>query len=137
MKKKILEMNRANLLSQIKSYKKLDLKTHENDKFERKPYLRNLNINQARLKFKLSTKMTPTVMMNFPSDPYFAHKLWTCSGCSDGTAGEKVTGSRDTQQHIMVCDGYAELRTGKNMDNDGDLVKYFSDVIKIRQEKHL
>jgi hypothetical protein len=56
-------------------------------------------------------------------------------GCavSVGGGGE-VTGSRDTQQHIMICPGYAEIREGMNLENDRDLVKYFAKVIKQRQD---
>ena len=43
-------------------------------------------------------------------------------------------GSRDTQQLIMICPGYARLREGKNMDDDKDLVNYLYDVIKTRME---
>ena len=76
--------------------------------------------------------MTPTVKMNFPSDEEFTKQLWACSGC-DSVGGEGI-GSRDTQQHIMVCPGYAELREGIDLENDRDLVKYFSKVIKQRQD---
>ena len=43
-----------------------------------------------------------------------------------------VTGQRDTQTHVLICPGYAELRQGMNLDEDSDLVKYFSLVIKRR-----
>ena len=73
-------------------------------------------------------------MMNFPSDVKFAHKLWTCSGCSESYSGGEVVGCRDTQQHIMICAGYAQLRHGRDLNKDNNLVEYFSKVIKKRQD---
>ena len=35
----------------------------------------------------------------------------------------EVGGCRDTQTHIMICPGYAELIQDKNMDNDMDIVQ--------------
>ena len=134
VKDEIFKMNKNHLLLQIKSYKKLSYETHERDTFERKEYLTKLNISQARLRFKLTCFMTPTVMMNFPSDVKFAHKLWTCSGCSESYSGGEVVGCRDTQQHIMICAGYAQLRHGRDLNKDKDLVEYFSKVIKKRQD---
>ena len=79
--------------------------------------------------------MTPTIRMNFPSDPEFSDQLWTCIGCANFDITDQpggVTGKRDTQTHVLVCPGYTELRLGMNLDEDSDLVKYFSLVIKQR-----
>ena len=64
----------------------------------------DLIIEEARIKFKLKKKMTPTIRMNFSSDPEFASNLWTCPGCiEDKSVYDKVEGFRDTQSHVMVC----------------------------------
>ena len=34
----------------------------------------------------------------------------------------------------LICPGYAGLREDKDLDDDKDLVRYFSQVIKRRQE---
>ena len=68
--------------------------------------------------------MTPTIQMNFPSDAGFARDMWTCSGCS--TPG--------VQSHVMICSGYAVLREGKDLSQDKDMVEYFQNVIKFRQQ---
>ena len=78
--------------------------------------------------------MAPTIQMNFPSDPEFTRQLWTCSGFSDGVEGDRVDSCRDTQQHVMICLGYSGLREDTDLDDDKDLVRYFSQVIKKRQE---
>ena len=134
-KGKIADMNKDDILHQIRSsYTKLKYEQYANDTFKRKSYLAGLNISEARMRFKINAGMTPTVKMNFPSDVGFAKQLWTCAGCTDGEIGGEVVGCRDTQQHVLICPGYAELRQDKNLDDDKDLVHYFSQVIKRRLE---
>jgi hypothetical protein len=128
-------MNKDAILKQMqKPYKKIRYEDHVNEKFQTKGYFKMLNISQARMRFKLNSGMTPTVRMNFPSDTEFTKQLWTCSGCTSGETGGEVVGCRDTQTHIMVCPGYADIRQDKNLSEDKDLVTYFSEVIKKRLE---
>ena len=47
--------------------------------------------------------MLPNIMMNFPSDADLTIKLRTCSGCTVGEDGCKLTGCRDTQQHMLYA----------------------------------
>ena len=66
-------------------------------------YMTTLNIEEARIKFKLKTKMTPTIRMNFSSDPEFESNLWTCPGFTeDKSVYGKVEGFSDTQSNVMV-----------------------------------
>ena len=53
--------------------------------------------------------------------------IWTASICH-----YDLEGFRDTQSHVMVCAGYSDLREGKDLKTDKDLVKYFQMVIKKR-----
>ena len=82
--------------------------------------------------FKIKTNMVPTVQMNFVSDEKFRRNLWTCSGCFGDSLPSLLHGHRDTQQHILSCNGYTILRVGCNLDVGEDLVEYFRDVIKLR-----
>ena len=134
VKSKISELNHCDILDEIKQSKKISHEKYVGQKHERKSYLSSLNISDALMKFKLNSHMASTIQMNFPSDAEFTRKLWTCSGCSDGVDGDRVDGCRDTQQHVMICPGYAGLREDKDLDDDKDLVRYFSQVIKRRQE---
>ena len=67
--------------------------------------------------------MTKTVKMHFQSDPKFAKDLWKCWHCQN----------IDTSIHIKSCQAYSELRLNKNLDFDPDLVKYFEEVIQLRE----
>ena len=63
------------------------------------------------------------VKFNYKSDKKFSNELWKCD--SRGTAIE-------TQSHILWCPAYQELRAGKSINSDSDLVNYITDVLKIR-----
>ena len=89
-----------------------------------KPYMRQLNISLARDKFRLRSKMTRTVKFNFPSDKKFRADMWRCWHCP----------SIDSQAHVRVCPAYQEFRLNKDLDNDKDLVLYFRQVIKLRDD---
>ena len=134
VKTEVLKANKVDILNLMKKpYKKISYTDHVQEEFHRQPYLKTLNIPDARLKFKLKTGMTPTVRMNFPSDAEFARQLWTCTGCSEDNAEPAtVEGMRDTQAHILICPGYTDLREDKDLSSDKGLVDYFRLVMKKR-----
>ena len=137
VKAEISKMNKAKIVQNMIGYKKICYEQHLNEPYKLQPYLKTLNIADARLRFKLKTHMAPSIMMNFPSDVRFSEQLWTCTGCGDDgsdKADGQVGGRRDTQTHIMICPGYADMRIDKNLEDDKDLVRYFSQVIKKRMD---
>ena len=63
-------------------------------------------------------------IMNQSSEPVNKATLWKCEAC----------GYVDTQSHLIYCPAFKDIREGKNLESDNDLVDYFSKVIKIREE---
>ena len=120
--RKLRDHNKKTLLSKIKNYRKLNHRELEKEEFETKPYLKKLNLADARLKFALRTHMTRTVQANYKGDPDFRANNWKCQECQ----------VLDTQDHVVRCPVYLNLRTGKDLENDKDLVEYFRKVINIR-----
>ena len=102
----------------------MDHKQLEKEDFETKPYLKKLNLADARLKFALRTRMTRTVQTNFKGDPKFKSNDWKCQECQ----------VLDTQEHIVRCPTYRSLRNEKDLTNDKDLIDYFRKVIDIRSK---
>ena len=80
-------------------------------------------MNEARTLFRVRTKMIKC-KMNQSSDRFNRSSLWKCEDC----------GYVDTQAHILNCPAYQELREGKSLNCDADLVTYFSDVLKLRED---
>ena len=120
----IKKKNRQDILDTIetRNYKKLDLEELKAEQFERKSYMTDLNMQAARTKFALRTKMTKTIKLNFKNDPINKKTLWKCNDCD----------SIDSQEHILWCPAYGHLRTDKNLEDDKDLTRYFQQVLQLR-----
>ena len=54
----------------------------------------------------------------------YAADLWACIGC----------GAVDTFLHLKWCPKYAEMREGKDLNEDKDLVDYITSVMRAREE---
>ena len=104
--------NKRKLLEKIRKYKKLDFEKLKKEDYETKHYLASLNIADARHKFALRTCMTRTVQANFKGDHNFRSNNRKCQDCQ----------VLDTQDHIIRCPVYQNLRTGKDLEKDKDLV---------------
>ena len=94
------------------------------EQFEENQYLKEMSMMDARTLFRIRSQTT-TVQMNQRSDKSHAKNLWKCLEC----------GNIDSQSHIVWCPFFSELREGKSLDNNDDLVKYFKQVFKIREER--
>ena len=70
------------------------------EKFETKEYIKTKNIHQARMMFKVRTKML-NVKMNFKNDPRNSQTLWRCESCQ--------IEAPETQAHVLYCPAYQSL----------------------------
>ena len=125
-KSKISEKNKYDILESVRSYKKLSYDKLSKEKFEIKGYLKKMAPADARLKFSLRARMTRTVQTNYKGDPVYSKNKWLCVECSNV----------DTQEHVIVCPNYANLRIGKDLEKDEDLVRYFRNVIAVREARY-
>ena len=119
---KILNKERIVELVKKKKYKKIKIESLSEEIFTRKGYLSNLNVSDARIRFRISSHMIQTVKMNFQSEPTYRDDLWSCISC----------GKIDTQQHLLYCEGYSSFRQDKNLSLDADLVGYFKCILQHR-----
>ena len=87
-----------------------------------KDYLKNMSLRDSRTMFRIRSFMT-NVKMNKKSDKTYAEALWKCDFCK----------SLDSQSHILWCPAFSPLREGKSLNSDLDLVKYFQEVMRIRE----
>ena len=120
----IKQKNTDELRLHLKKYKKINVEEICNEECDVKPYIKEMKLQDARLRFKLRSSMVPTVKMNFQSDPKFSSDLWSCWSCSDP----------DSITHIKLCLTYSDLREDLDLDVDHDLVTYFRRVIDRREE---
>ena len=104
----------------MEKYEKLEgLKGKE---YGRKQYLEEMNMEKARTFFRIRTRMIKC-KRNQSSDPSNKATLWKCNAC----------GYVDTQSHLLHCPAFKDIRDGKSLDSDSDLVDYFTKVLKIRE----
>ena len=119
---------RSDILDRAKPYKKVDYFIMKEEEYEMKYYLKTMKLEQARIMFSLRTKTTKFIKSHFFSDKKYASQLWKCS-----TECDKI----DTIQHIaFACPKYEHLKRDKDLqNNDVDLVNFFQDVIKLREDE--
>ena len=124
--KLVKEKTEEDLLNTVsdKDYKKLSLEDMKEEKFGRQSYLHDLDIPAARMKFGIRSRMVRTIKMNYKNDQANKNKRWKCDDCM----------SIDSQEHILWCPAYSQLRQAKNLDNDRDLTKYFQEVLRFRDK---
>ena len=92
--------NENELKEKMERYSKIEQMKEE--EYEMKSYLWELKMEDARMHFRLRTKMF-TCKMNQGSDQKNKATLWQCTGC----------GNVDTQAHILWCPAYQDLRGGE------------------------
>ena len=82
-------------------------------------YFNDKNLETARMKFRIRTKMLEKIPENFKNKYRNQEKGLQCNMCPDEM----------TQNHCKMCPGRKILREGLNMDNLDDLVSYFTDIL--------
>jgi hypothetical protein len=122
VRKAIKRRSQKNLQEEVRKYSKLRGK-YETEDLLIKSYIKEMNLRQARTMFRVRSSMLDT-KMNQKSNPKYAAELWKCDDCL----------SMDSQSHILWCPAYAPLREGKNLYDNLDLVDYYQQVMKIREE---
>ena len=115
-------------MARKKQYKKVKFDELLSNDFQIKDYLSIFNSDDAKLRFRLKSQMVPGVKMNFQPDCRYALDLWSCDSCR--LPGQ--IGYCDSQQHILSCSAYAELRKGNFFEIDADLIEYFKKVLELR-----
>ena len=117
------ERNERDLRRAIERFEKLEKMRGED--YGLKSYLEEMNLVEARTFFRIRTRMVKC-KMNQSSDPYNRSTLWRCEDC----------GYVDTQSHIIHCPAYKDIRSGRSLNSDSDVVSYFSEVLKWRAANH-
>ena len=106
-----------------RDYKKLD-QVKSDDPTIPKEYMERKSIADCRMIFRMRTEM-----INLKENMKNKYKgaLVNCDACDMGVP--------ESQTHVMTCKGYEQLRAGKDMDNMGNIVAYFRDVLLLREKR--
>ena len=128
LKKKIHDKCEAELKERMSTYSKLKDGPAMTESFGMRDYMREMTIEDARVKFALRSEMYD-VSFNYRSDPKNSADLWKCDSC--------MSGHIQTQSHILFCEAFADLRKDKDLKSDKDLVNYMKNVLIIREKLDL
>ena len=130
----------------IKKYKKLSFEELSNDSFERKPYLSSLNLENARMCFRIASKLVPTIRKNYSSKYRKMGQPLTCPSCTQmspaqsqsavtATEGETDPAPLHSQSHILNdCIAVSDLRTECEPSDDHSLAEFFRKVVARHME---
>ena len=121
----IMEQNKNDLISLMKKSSKIRQSNILDESYEFKNYIRDLSREYARVQFRQRYFMIKEAKLNFPSDPQFKAQGFQCDYCP----------AISSQSHIKVCKEYLFLREGRNLEIDSELVQYFVEVVKYRQDR--
>ena len=124
VRKAIHKFSEETLKKNFKGYSKLRNKQFEDEDLKVKDYVKTMRLRNARTNFRIRANMIKT-KMNMKNDRNYANKLWKCDDCQ----------SMDSQAHIVWCPVFAPLREGKDLKSDTDLVNYYQQVMKIREDR--
>ena len=96
-------------------------------------YFKRLTVSQSRLRFRLYARLTPRVAMCYKADRRYREMGYQCVACRE--AGEPISQeTQDTEEHIISCRFYSDLREDINLESHSGIVKYFQRVISRRSE---
>ena len=90
IKSKIYEKQRLECLESMKGYKKIDYHKCAEEKFEMKHYFKTLNIQEARLCYKIKHFLVLMVSLNFKNDAKFRAQNYLCQDCLTEEMAEYV-----------------------------------------------
>ena len=93
----------------------------QHESFEKRSYIEDLSISNARQLFKFRSKMYD-VKFNYKNQTNYKEDIWKCSSCLKCI---------ESQNHVLFCEAYAPLRDGKSLESDKDLSEYLKKVILI------
>ena len=125
VKQAIEDKEKAEVMVKLHKCSKLKGDKILEEKFGKKKYLESMSLIESREMFRIRSKTTKT-KMNMKSDEKFCGELWKCHDCHN----------IDTQLHLLWCPAYAHLREGKDINKDKDLVIYFREVFKAREDNN-
>ena len=141
VRKYTVNLNKSQLLDDIRKYKKMKYDELVNEPFERKSYLSELSLENARMRFRASCNLVQTVRTDFKRK--YQGKSLACPGCSANSIASSGVNSRprsqsqpDSLPHILVCESYSDLQDPDFDPNDDKmLAEFFIKVVNRRIEQ--
>ena len=144
-KEYIYKLNKSQLLEEIRLSKKLNYEKCSQERFERKQYFCQQNLENSRVLFRVSSRLIPFIKANYPSKYRRQGKPLTCSSCppaasasASGTqepSQEEMTQPIHSQTHVgTTCLLVSDLHSEYRPDDDKSVAEFFKKVIARHME---
>ena len=118
VQKAITASHYKNMMSLFEGSRKLEDIRHDNfSSFQ--DYFNDKNIETARMKFKIRTKMLEKIPGNFKNKHRFDQNGIKCNLCPADM----------TQNHCIICPGRISMRKDLNLNNLDNIVEYFTQIL--------
>ena len=88
---------------------------------ELKDYMQQKSLKDVRDTFRTRVQLVEGIKGNFKNR--YREEDRCCNGCEV---------AEDTQPHVLICEAYSDLREGKYLKRDADMVEYFREVLARR-----
>ena len=111
------------IVQKMMKYEKVD-KIKDDDPTMPKEYLETRSIADCRMLFRLRTEMVD--LKDNMRGRYKGYNT-NCEACQENVP--------ESQTHVMVCSSYRDIRVGKDLSDNRDLVKYYREVLLRREKK--
>ena len=99
------------LRQETRMYEKMENSWDE--PYQRKDYFSSMTVDEIRIKFRFNTRMIDS-KFNFKNKNNYRTEMFQCDSCRK---------SIESQTHLLWCPAYENLREGKSLIFDKDLVK--------------
>ena len=96
------------------------------DQWGMKEYVRTGNLYSVRSTWEARAYML-RVAGNYSHHSRYLATGWLCQACQLQV--------REDQDHLADCSGYKDLREGKNMEDDKELVEFYQAVMRRREKQ--
>ena len=116
-------LSRVRILTDIKSYKKLDYLELSLEEFQMKDYFHQLDLENSRVMFWARSKTMKGCSTHYPSDPENIRNMFECKeGCK----------SIDSIFHWEFSNCYSHLKKTDKIKSDLELCKFYKRAINHR-----
>ena len=109
----------------MKEKMKKKMKTMFYQNLEIKEYGKSGTLFTARKTWEVRSHMLD-VAGNYPGHRKYKHSNWRCQACNQEV--------KEDQEHLIICEGYQELREDADLGNEQELVEFFGRVMAKRKE---
>ena len=103
--------------------KKMRTMIHEN--LDLKEYVRKGSLASARKTWQIRSFMLD-VAGNYPGHSKYKGSDWRCQACS--------LELREDQEHLLVCEGYEDLKENLDLRSESEMVNFYQRVMDRRRQ---